>query len=108
MVADATQTLGIIPARAEDDEIDDLVANDACRAVRRPRVDSSKNAVGPGSSEKEAASLMHRMKPIKVEIGTIHYIKRAGFSDEQVEDVHIVEFAIGDVNECRNASAHVQ
>ncbi len=37
-----------------------------------------------------------------------HDIKGTGFWDQDIEDVDIVQFAVADMNECRNIATQIQ
>jgi len=44
----------------------------------------------------------------EVKVSSIHDIKGSGFGDEQVEDVDVVEFAVGNVNESGDIAVQIK
>ena len=51
---------------------------------------------------------VQRVQAGEVEIGTVHDVEGAGFRCHDVEDVDIMEFSFGDVDESRYVSAQVE
>lgn len=85
-----------------------LIADDTARTIRWQRVSSRKAQIRFGSRHKETASLMQAMQPGKVEIAAIHDVERPGFWNDLVENVHVVQLAIADMNEAGDISAKVE
>src|SRR6267143_509338 len=48
------------------------------------------------------------MESSEVDIPTIHDVDGAGFWNEQIERMHIVKFAVGDMNETGNIAAQIE
>ena len=61
-----------------------------------------------GAGDKEREGLVHHVKSCKVQISTIHDVYCAGFHDELVEDVDIVNLPIGNNNNAGNVPAQIQ
>ena len=57
---------------------------------------------------KEAGGLMEAVEPLEVEVAAIHHVEGARLGNEHVEDVDIVQFAVGDVDEARDSAAQVE
>src|SRR4030095_3516512 len=72
------------------------------------RIDSAELKILLGSNDKESQALHQDVEPGEVEIATIHDVERSGLGNQDVEDVHIVHLAVGNMNERRNAAAHIQ
>ena len=51
---------------------------------------------------------MNVIKPVEIQVPAIHYIGCSGFRDEDVQDVYIVNFAIGDFDESGDIAAQIQ
>ena len=85
-----------------------LVADDAGRAVCRQRVSSSEAQIRLGSCHEETACLVQAMQSGEVEIAAIHDVERPGFGNDLVENVHVVQLAIADMNEAGDVAAQVE
>jgi len=85
-----------------------LVADDAGRAVCRQGVSSSKAQIRLGACHEEASRLVQAMKSCEVQIAEIHDVERTSLGNDLVEDVHVVQFAITDVDEAGNVAAQVE
>ena len=51
---------------------------------------------------------MHAMQPSEVDVAAIHDVAASGFEGHLIETIHIVKFAVGDVNEARNIAAQIE
>ena len=51
---------------------------------------------------------MKRVQALEVKIGAIHYIEGSGFRDKHVQDIDVVEFAVGKVNESRDIALQIK
>ena len=85
-----------------------LVADDAGRAVCRQGVSSIEAQIRLGPRYKETPCLVQAMQSREVEIAAIHDVERPGLGNNLVENVHIVQFAIADVDEAGNVAAQVE
>ena len=54
---------------------------------------------------KNAAGKIEGEEPGKVDITAIHDVEGAGFGDQEIEDMDIGAFAVGDVDEAGNGAA---
>ncbi len=98
-IADAAQVAGVVLGDVEAVERDGLVADQSGVAIHRRRVQASCIEIALGASDEEAARLIQRVEPLEVEVAPIHDVEGARLDDEQVQDIDIVQLAIGDVNE---------
>ena len=48
---------------------------------------------------------MQRMKAGEIDIATIHNIDGTGFGEQQIERMHVGQFAVRHVNEARDVAA---
>ena len=51
---------------------------------------------------------MKTMQTTEVEVGPVHYIEGPGFRDEQIKDIDVMEFAVGNVNESRDIGVQIK
>src|SRR5215510_12401204 len=107
-VANAPQPFGIALLGVKDDQLHILVANQSRAAIDGPRVDTLEFEVGSGTGNEEALALMEPVEPLEVEISAIHDIEGTRLGDEHIEDVDVVQFAIGNMDETGNRSAQVE
>ncbi len=84
---------------------DRLVATQAGRFVDRMRIDPPVLEVGLGPCDKEGLRPMQGMEPGEVDIAPIHDVEAAGLEGDLVEDIHIVQLALRDMDEGRNIAA---
>jgi len=85
-----------------------LVADDAGRTIRWQGVSPSEAQIRFGSHYEETARLMQAMQLGEVEIAAIHDVERPGFGNDLVENVHVVQLAIADVDEAGDVAAQVE
>src|SRR5205807_7100650 len=76
-VTNAPQFVGITLARHGIDELDDLIANDACRSVHWPRIKASATESLASARHKEGRRQMQAVQTGKVEVSAIHHIESA-------------------------------
>lgn len=95
-IADAAQRDGIIVLGVQPGEHDGLVETQAGGFVHGAGVTACGAEVLLGAGDEESAALMDAMPAGEVEVATIHDVKRAGFPDELVEDIDVMNTARGD------------
>ncbi len=66
------------------------------------------NGVGLFSDNKKSAALMNVIKPVEIQVPAIHGDRLLRVPDEDVQDVYIVNFAIGDFDESGDIAAQIQ
>ena len=59
------------------------------------------------ASDKEAARLMQPIEPLEIDVAPIHDVKGAGFRDQRIENIHIVQLPVADMNEARDIAAQI-
>ena len=91
--------------RIENGELDNLVTDKSGGAINGSRIQPFELSVGLGSGDKEATRVVQGIKPIESQIAAVHDVKSAGFSDEYIENIHVVEPAVGDVDKAWDAAA---
>jgi hypothetical protein len=76
--------------------------------MRQQRDFESGSEIGFGARDKEGARLVQRMQTGEVDIPAIHHADRAGFREQHVKRVNIVQLAVRDVNETRDIAAQIE
>src|SRR5262249_53776534 len=104
-VADASQPFGIILLRIEDGELDNLVADESGGAINGSRIQPFELGVGLRSCNKKAARVVQRIKSIEGQIAAVHNVKSARLGDEHIQNIHVMEPAVRDVDKAGNATA---
>jgi hypothetical protein len=62
-------------------------------------VSAIQDNTGLGARHKESAAAMKCVQPFEVKIGTVHHIEGAGLRDDLVQQVYVMSFSIGNLNE---------
>src|SRR5918995_5176573 len=107
-VANATQAFGIGLLGVEDEQLYFLVAEQTRAAIDWPRVHALESEVGFGARDEEAGGLMEAVEPLEVEVTTVHDIEGARLGNQHIEDIDVVQFAIGNMDKTGNCSAQVE
>ena len=89
-------------------EHDGLIANQSGASIDRMRITTLGFEVGFGAGDKEAFRLVQPIKPVEVDVASVHDVESAGLGQQQVQNVDVVQFAIADVEERRDVAAQVQ
>ena len=86
----------------------DLIALDPGEFVDGPRVEASEPEVAFGSGDEEGRCLMDGIKTIEIQISTIDNVNGSWLEGQLIEDVDVVNLAVGDNDEGWNTSPEVQ
>ena len=86
----------------------DLIALHPGGFVDGPRVEASEPEVAFGSDDEEGRCLMDGIKAIEIQISTIDNVKGSWFEGQLIEDVDIVNLAVGDNDKGGDTSPEVQ
>lgn len=105
---DVPQLVRITSGTVDAGEHHGLVTDQPAVAINRMRVESSHPGVGFGAQYEVAAQAMEAMKPLEVKIGAVHHVDGAEFGHELVEDVDVMGFGFGNVDEGGDVSLQVQ
>ena len=98
----------IVLAGMDASEPDGLIAAQAGCLVDAVRIDASVLQIGFGTRDEESLGLMQDVEPSEIDITAIHDIETAGFESQLVENIHIPQLAVRDVNEGGNRSAQIE
>jgi len=85
-----------------------LVTAKTCRTIDGARVETLPPHVALCSRNEEGLSFLNLVESSVIDIPTIHDVARTEFNLENVEDVHVVHGAIGDVDEGRKIAAKIE
>ena len=94
--------------RIESFQDNDLIALDPDGLVDGPRVEASEAEVAFGSGDEEGQCLMDSIKAIEIQISTIDNVKGSWLEAQLIEDVDVVNLAVGNNDEGGNTSPEVQ
>src|SRR3989338_318045 len=94
--------------RIETGQRTQLVADDASRAICWQGVSSRKAQIRLGTRHEETACLVQTMQPGEVEIAAIHDVERPSFGNDLVENIHVVQLAVADVDEAGDIATQVE
>ena len=92
----------------EAGEHDGLIANQPRASIDWMRITTLGFEVGFGAGDKEAFCLVQLIKPLEVDVASVHDVESTRLGQQQVQNVDVVEFAIADVDERRDVAAQVQ
>jgi len=48
------------------------------------------------------------VKPLEIEVAAVHNVKRAGFENQLMQEIDVVNFAVSDDDHRRNIAAEIQ
>ncbi len=94
--------------RVKAGEHDGLIANQPGASIDGMGITALGFEIGLGASHKEAFRLVQAIKPIEVDVASVHDVESAGLGQQQVEDIDVVQFAVADVEERGDVAAQVQ
>ena len=107
-IANAPEFVGVSLVGIESFQDNNLVRLNPGGFVDGPRVQASEPEVALGSDHIEGRCLMDGIKAIEVQISSVDDIEGSRFEDQLIEDLDIVNLAVGNNDEGGNASSEVQ
>lgn len=108
VVTDSPKALGISAFGDGVVERDDLVRSKAGSLVDRLREKALTIESFFGPSHEEGSRLVKSVEPSKIEISAIHQVNGAGFPEQLVEDVDLVNLSAGDDHHGGNRAAKIE
>ena len=102
VVFDATKRLRVIGCRIDTGQHNRLIAVDTPRFVDRVRIAAFVLSVGLGANHEECPCQVEREKPFEIDIAAIHDTEGSGLWQQEVEDVDVVQLAVGDMDKSRD------
>ena len=107
MILDAPEFFRIVVRSFHTSEAHGLIADHTGATVNRVGVKSSQGGIGFGTKHEETAKLMQSEKAGEVKVGAIHDVEGAAFRQQYIHDINIMQFAIGDMDECWDISLQI-
>jgi len=107
-VADTAQRLRVVFGRLVALQHERLIEAHARGSIDGMRVSALRIHVLLRTRDEEAARLVQPMQSCEIHIAAIHHVERPGFRNQLIEDVHVVELPVADVNEAGDVAAQVQ
>jgi hypothetical protein len=92
----------------ESFQYNELIALDSGGFVDGPRVEASEPEVAFGPCDEEGRCLVNRINTLEIQIPTIDNVKGFRFEGQLVEDIDVVNLAVGDNDERGDTSPGVQ
>lgn len=108
MIFDTPQLLWIKFCRHGAGQNDRLVAVQASAPVHRPGIEPAEGQILFGPDDKEGQGFCQLVEPKEVEITTVYDVERADFQNQVVQNVDVVQLAVGNVDEGRDAAAKIE
>ena len=105
---DAAELVGIVFGGIEAGEDDGLVTGKAGGVIDGVGIQAAIAPVGLGADDEEGGGLVEGVEAVEVEVAAVHDVEGTGFGQEQVKDLDIVQFAIGDVDKRGNTAFKVK
>ena len=106
--ADPAQMRGVILFGIEAIQRNRLVAEDANTALCLSRINSMSFEIRLGASDEEGTGQMQAMQAPEVDIATIHDVDRTGFRRQQIQRMHVVQFAVRDMDEAGDVASQIE
>jgi hypothetical protein len=106
-VDNAAKARGVVLLGADNRESDDLVGDDAL-ALRRAGMTAVELQIRFGASDKVGASLVDAPETSKIDVAPVEQIKAAGFKEDRVEPVDVMDFPVGNVHQDWQGPAQIE
>ena len=107
-VFDASQWLWVVGGGADTGQDNGLVTEQAGGFIDRSRVTAAVAGIGLGPDNEEGGGDSQGEQALEIEVGAVHDVAGTRLGDEQVEDVDIVQFAVGEMDKGGDIAAQVQ
>jgi len=85
-----------------------VIGSQSSGLVDSPRITPSQQNTSFGAGYKERTATMEAVEALEVQIAPIHHVERAGFRQQFVQNIHVMQFSVGNLNESRNGATQVQ
>jgi hypothetical protein len=87
---------------------DGLVGYHASGPVGGRRINPMSVQIGLSPCDEEGARLVQHMQAGKVDIAAVHHVDRAGFGDQHIKRMNIVQLAIRDMDKAWNVAPQIE
>src|SRR5438093_5919989 len=105
--SDTAQGIGIDLDGFQGRENNSVIGPQAGGLVDRTRITPLQENVLFSPYDEKRRRHFKNEEPLKIDVPTVHYVERTGFRKNLVEDVHIVDLAIRNVDERRNVPMQI-
>ncbi len=106
---DTSDLFRVLLSGIEAGEEAGLVADQTTGTIDIMGVHSPELGIGLGSDDEEGLREMYGVEPGVIEIASVHdNIERSGFRNELIENIDVMDLAVGDKGKCRNTSSQVE
>jgi len=85
-----------------------LIADQAACFIDLTGIHSPELGVALGPDNEEGLREMDLVESCEVEVSTIHDVEGTGIGKQVIEDVDVMDLAVGDEGECRNTSSQIE
>ena len=85
-----------------------LIENHARGSIRGVRIATLRIHVALRPRHKEASRLMQPVQALEIDVAAIHDVEGAGFRNQLIEDVHVVQLAVADMDKTRDIAAQIE
>ena len=107
-ILDAPQLVGVFLRRPNTVGPDNLVADDAGGPVDPVRVQAAEPCVGLGPQDEMGAVEVKSVQAAEVEICPVHDMESPGLRSDDVQNVDVMDLAVGDMDECGDVAPEVK
>ena len=85
-----------------------LIADQAACTINLMGIQSPELGIALGPDDEESLSAVDIVEPFVIEITSVHDIERTGLRDQIVENIDIVDFAVGNESPSRDATSQIE
>ena len=107
-VFDASQWLWVVGGGADTGQDDGLVTQQAGGFIDRSGITAAVTGIGLGPDNEEGGGDVEGKQTLEIELRAVHDVAGAGLGQQQVEDIDIVQFALGEMYKGGDSAAQVQ
>ena len=108
VVFDASQGLRVVGGALGAGQDDGLVTHQAGGFIDWSGIAAAVAGIGPGADNEEGGGHGQGKQALEIEVGAVHDVAGAGLGEEEVEDVDIVQFTVGEMDKGGDIAAQVQ
>src|SRR5664279_5172648 len=105
--ANTAKRIRIVFRRGCGREHESVIGAQPSALVNGPRLTPSQDA-GLGAGYEECAATMEGMETPEVQVAAVHHVERTGFRKHPIENIHVMKFSIGSLNESWDRATQVQ
>ena len=107
-VANASQRVWVIFGSQWTGQQDRLIALESCGLVDRTGVEAAGPQVAFGPDDEERLRLMQVMQALEVQVSPVHDVEGSWLGDQEIADLHIVDFSVGNLDKSGNRASQIE